>query len=584
MISAPDSEPIQHFDGVSPVDEELEHPDAFSSDVEKGLTTDEASEHLKKDFSIKKGEEGGEIDVSTLRRVVRKSFEDKKPPTVPSDVNNPLLRIAVEKGPATMWAVVMRNATHLWWVQLGFRAIQLCLSAQAVEEEADANEKGGGGQNEETDIYGKDLAALLKSVNPIEFAVVLMELEAMDVFYHFLSANMEKRPLVISGVTVFELLVTESVDWRHELARKGGAKLLCDLANEYKDDVRVMTRIIGCISFLSAEHPIEVMLQQHDALARVIYTLCVFKDDSEIIFRSLLSMYNLTHSAANAEEMAVRQIAVAPTMIVARTYPHDIAVQHCRDAVRGGEPFEDPGVATGLEGRRGGCDARLASELQNAPLCRFRVRRGEPFEKGGDIGVAAEWALSNKTKNRIAHAYYGNTSAAAAAGQPDYQTQIAALEVKIAKVEAALDPNSDVNARGMYASGCTRDELKSELQRLRKDLHDNKQLLLAQQQQQQQQASASSGRIRWGLAGLCAVFLVGTIVPIIRFVVSNLPRLGPTLANAASTFSITARALLNVWPTFLSIIALWTTGTSEPTSRKLRSRHSKTSCKNTAPA
>eukprot|EP00820_Chromera_velia_P007395 Cvel_19689.t1-p1 / transcript=Cvel_19689.t1 / gene=Cvel_19689 / organism=Chromera_velia_CCMP2878 / gene_product=hypothetical protein / transcript_product=hypothetical protein / location=Cvel_scaffold1718:1-6612(-) / protein_length=668 / sequence_SO=supercontig / SO=protein_coding / is_pseudo=false len=85
---------------------------------------------------------------------------------------------------------------------------------------------------------------------------------------------------------------------------------------------------------------------------------------------------------------------------------------HFCDGVRGGEPFEDPGVAAGLEqrlGRRDGCDARLASELQNAPLCRFHVRGGGPLENGGDTGVAAEWALSNKTKNRLAHAYHGNT-------------------------------------------------------------------------------------------------------------------------------------------------------------------------------
>uniref|UniRef100_A0A0G4H2F5 Uncharacterized protein n=1 Tax=Chromera velia CCMP2878 TaxID=1169474 RepID=A0A0G4H2F5_9ALVE len=87
---------------------------------------------------------------------------------------------------------------------------------------------------------------------------------------------------------------------------------------------------------------------------------------------------------------------------------------HFCDGVRGGEPAEDPGVAACLEERLGrcdGCDARVASELQNAPLCRFRVRGGEPLEKGRDTGVAAEWALSNKTKNRVAHSYYGNSAA-----------------------------------------------------------------------------------------------------------------------------------------------------------------------------
>uniref|UniRef100_A0A0K6S9W7 Uncharacterized protein n=1 Tax=Chromera velia CCMP2878 TaxID=1169474 RepID=A0A0K6S9W7_9ALVE len=71
----------------------------------------------------------------------------------------------------------------------------------------------------------------------------------------------------------------------------------------------------------------------------------------------------------------------------------------------------------GLEQRLAGSNGRELdprSELENA---HFRdgpgVRRGEPFaesvESAVEIGTVADWALSNKTKNRLAHAYYGNT-------------------------------------------------------------------------------------------------------------------------------------------------------------------------------
>uniref|UniRef100_A0A0G4FIH4 Uncharacterized protein n=1 Tax=Chromera velia CCMP2878 TaxID=1169474 RepID=A0A0G4FIH4_9ALVE len=76
-----------------------------------------------------------------------------------------------------------------------------------------------------------------------------------------------------------------------------------------------------------------------------------------------------------------------------------------------GSPPEGPaeGLKQHLAGRDG-CKLELESELQNSHFRRDGVRGGEPFAEGADTGVAAEWALSNKTKNRLAHAYNGNTS------------------------------------------------------------------------------------------------------------------------------------------------------------------------------
>uniref|UniRef100_A0A0G4HVY8 Uncharacterized protein n=1 Tax=Chromera velia CCMP2878 TaxID=1169474 RepID=A0A0G4HVY8_9ALVE len=78
---------------------------------------------------------------------------------------------------------------------------------------------------------------------------------------------------------------------------------------------------------------------------------------------------------------------------------------------RGVEPAgHAQALGPGLEqllGGRDGCAANLALDLQNAHF-RDGVRGGEPFE---DTSVVAEWALSKKTKNRLAHAYNGNSTA-----------------------------------------------------------------------------------------------------------------------------------------------------------------------------
>jgi len=56
-------------------------------------------------------------------------------------------------------------------------------------------------------------------------------------------------------------------------------------------------------------------------------------------------------------------------------------------------------------------------------LCGVFVQGGEPFKEGLKIGISAEWALSNKTKNRIAHAYNGNTQSTGNRDLPDWVTE-----------------------------------------------------------------------------------------------------------------------------------------------------------------
>jgi len=158
------------------------------------------------------------------------------------------------------------------------------------------------------------------------------------------------------------------------------------------------------------------------------------------------------------------------------------------------------GPTTGLWRLRGegdGCTYRsLGPQLQNA---RCRVE-GIDQPKKAEAGIAAEWALSNKTKNRLAHAYHGNG------------TNIERLEQQIEKVTKDIEKvEGDIEAvlknrraiRTGQGQGRTaalygenffwknEDELKAEEEQLRKEkeqLREKENLLLAQQQQ----ASASS--------------------------------------------------------------------------------------------
>mmetsp|Transcript_39157 Transcript_39157/g.77019 ORF Transcript_39157/g.77019 Transcript_39157/m.77019 type:complete len:410 (+) Transcript_39157:391-1620(+) len=158
------------------------------------------------------------------------------------------------------------------------------------------------------------------------------------------------------------------------------------------------------------------------------------------------------------------------------------------------------GPTTGLWRLRGegdGCTYRsLGPQLQNA---RCRVE-GIDQPKKAEAGIAAEWALSNKTKNRLAHVYNGNG------------TNIERLEQQIEKVTKDIEKvEGDIEAvlknrraiRTGQGQGRTaalygenffwknEDELKAEEEQLRKEkeqLREKENLLLAQQQQ----ASASS--------------------------------------------------------------------------------------------
>uniref|UniRef100_A0A0G4GE18 Uncharacterized protein n=1 Tax=Chromera velia CCMP2878 TaxID=1169474 RepID=A0A0G4GE18_9ALVE len=138
----------------------------------------------------------------------------------------------------------------------------------------------------------------------------------------------------------------------------------------------------------------------------------------------------------------------------------------------------------GLPGEGDGCNESLGPQLQNA---RCRVQ-GIDLPKKAETGITAEWALSNKTKNRLTHAYNGNS--AVAGGQPDLPRQIAAVGKEIAMVKAALGLPSDENP------GAYKDWEPQQLRDQLTELQKKENLLLAQQQR----VSASSAENGWRIS------------------------------------------------------------------------------------
>uniref|UniRef100_A0A0G4F4B9 Uncharacterized protein n=1 Tax=Chromera velia CCMP2878 TaxID=1169474 RepID=A0A0G4F4B9_9ALVE len=151
------------------------------------------------------------------------------------------------------------------------------------------------------------------------------------------------------------------------------------------------------------------------------------------------------------------------------------------------------------------CDSRRIGEVPpqedlHGHFRRDGVRGGEPFEErhgGADTGVAAEWTLSNKTKNRLAHAYHGNGTVEERIEK--VEGEIEEVKGKIQKVEKnllAIDENEERtrSAHGALYYKLSEEQLRKKEEQLRDDLKQlrkKENLLLAEKQQQ---ASSSSGQ------------------------------------------------------------------------------------------
>uniref|UniRef100_A0A0G4GU74 Uncharacterized protein n=1 Tax=Chromera velia CCMP2878 TaxID=1169474 RepID=A0A0G4GU74_9ALVE len=121
-----------------------------------------------------------------------------------------------------------------------------------------------------------------------------------------------------------------------------------------------------------------------------------------------------------------------------------------------------------------------AQELFQAALHTSSLLLDEQDPARGSSIPPTAWTLSGKTRNQLAHVYNGNSA------REGGESELDEVKRKIRQVEAALDPTSDVAARGMYATDWTRPELQRELGQLRKkknQLREEKILLRYQQLQ-----------------------------------------------------------------------------------------------------
>merc|ERR1719482_2679007 len=101
----------------------------------------------------------------------------------------------------------------------------------------------------------------------------MLELEMIDEIFLLMQQFEDLKDIQRAGLAIVELLVMDDLEWRDEVARKGGAAILCEVAKQHKDNSSIMCQVMTCMSYLAAEDYIEIMLGQHDALEHVCYAL-----------------------------------------------------------------------------------------------------------------------------------------------------------------------------------------------------------------------------------------------------------------------------------------------------------------------
>jgi len=52
-----------------------------------------------------------------------------------------------------------------------------------------------------------------------------------------------------AGLAIIEILIMDDLDWRDEVARRGGVSLLCDIAKQRKDNTSLMCQVMTCMSY-----------------------------------------------------------------------------------------------------------------------------------------------------------------------------------------------------------------------------------------------------------------------------------------------------------------------------------------------
>lgn len=222
--------------------------------------------------------------------------------TRPSDQDNELIKVAALHGPPGILALLRARRDYAWFVVLCLRAVEVCMGPRGVQS-----------------------LPVLKECDPIAFAMQMLEMEMIDEVFLLMKEFWQVADVQRAGLSIIELLIMDDPEWRDEVARKGGAPLLCEIAKEYKDNPSIMCQVMTCMSYLAAEDYIEIMLGQHDALEYVAYVLKNNTKSAELVTRAILALLNLTVCESHVEELMDKG-AVPLLLQVLDLHPHDVHV------------------------------------------------------------------------------------------------------------------------------------------------------------------------------------------------------------------------------------------------------------------
>jgi hypothetical protein len=139
----------------------------------------------------------------------------------------------------------------------------------------------------------------------------MLELEMIDEVFLLMQQFEHIKDVQRAGLAIVELLIMDDPEWRDEVARKGGVRLLCSLAENHRDSTNLMCQIMTCMSYMAAEDYIEIMLGQHDALQHVTHALRHHVKNIELVTRTTLALLNLTTCEAHVEEVLDKGVAQA---------------------------------------------------------------------------------------------------------------------------------------------------------------------------------------------------------------------------------------------------------------------------------
>mmetsp|Transcript_25757 Transcript_25757/g.60146 ORF Transcript_25757/g.60146 Transcript_25757/m.60146 type:complete len:375 (+) Transcript_25757:84-1208(+) len=252
--------------------------------------------------------EGSVAEESTLADV---STEQRVNLTTPPDKDNELIKVAAQSREAggsiagvlaVQRKLIDEQKDYAWFVVLGLRAIEVALSPRH-----------------------EGSLRILRSCDPVEKAMEMLEMELIDEVFMLMRRADKVREAQRSGLAIIELLTMDDTAWRDEVARKGGVKLICNIAKRWCDHQQVMCQVMTCMSYLAAEDYIEVMLCQHDALQHVTYVLKNHSENTELVTRACLALLNLTVCESHVEELLERD-AIGLALQVLDNHAEDIHV------------------------------------------------------------------------------------------------------------------------------------------------------------------------------------------------------------------------------------------------------------------